>query len=224
MYEIQIQFDTPRQAVKSDAAKTLKDRQAAVTALFLDRDNQSELNEAIYEAHPSKQLLATDTEAILQTLAEQLAQYTGPIEPQPFLRWAIGFVTGEAASYKTVTDILSEHGSLIKRTIRSELWRFTRLDIGVSGPEDIFQEISTLIFEKTPSLNRRGTARLTTRLVSLVKRHVYFYHNKPNWERLKLVEQFPTHWRCTHLSTEERASNRFEEGEADTVAAPVDFG
>jgi hypothetical protein len=138
------------------------------------------------------------------------------------MRWAERFVRKEADRYRITGEILHQHHSVIRNTIRKALWT-SAVDLAVEV-EDIANEVAKLIFERAHSLKQPGKATLRTRLISLVRKHVYLYHNKPNAEHLRIVRENPTHWRCTHLTADELASRRAEQAEEAGALVAVDFG
>lgn len=212
------QFDSSRPATGADATTTLEDRQSTHNSLYLQ--NHAALIGAAYESHP--QLWTEDADRLMMALSRRLHRFGGPTDSAAFVRWAERFVRKEADRYRITGEILHQHHSVIRDTIRKSLWT-SAVDLAVEV-EDIADEVAILIFERAHSLKKPGKAKLRTRVIALVRKHVYLYHNAPNANRLRIVRENPTHWRCDHLTAEELASNRAEQSECEGALVAVDFG
>ena len=215
-----VPLDSPRPVTGTGAETTPEDRTETIQQLYFN--HSPELRAAAFDAYPA--LIAPDAYRIMLALASSLHRYGGPPEDKPFLKWATRFVRKEAERFRITLDILSKYRRVIESAIRDSLWATTALDVGQSDPEDIFGEVAALIFERAHSLNRKGRAKLSTRLSALVRKHVWLYHNARNQRRLRKVERLLTSIACTQLSTEEQASIRAEQGEETGAFAGVDFG
>ncbi len=174
------QFDSPRPATGTDATTTLDDRTNVLNNLVVN--NYSNLLDAAYNAYPD--LLVFDAEKIMVLLGKKLDRYAGPQVDAPFLRWATRFVTKEANRYQVTALLLSEYGHLIRTTIQREIARPVR-DFSVDV-DSVYWEIALLIFDRAPSLAKRGTAKTSTRIVALIKKHVHLYYHSYWYRRHKL--------------------------------------
>ena len=157
-------------------------RTATLLAILLDPDNRAALYDAGYQVYPA--LWVEDAETILSSLGTRLHRYGGPAELEPFMRWATRQVQKDARRYRITADILSEFGHLIRATISAEIDRPVR-DYS-ADVDSIFWEVALLIFQHAHSLARRGSAKTSTRLVALIKKHVHFYHTGRWYRRHRL--------------------------------------
>ena len=163
------------------------------------------LTASAYETYP--QLLVMDADIIMELLSAKLSRYKGPSSDEAFLKWATRFVRKEAARYAITARILSEQNRVIHKAINTHTWT-SAVDRSVEH-KDLYWEIALLIFQRAHSLNQRGTAKLSTRITALVKKHVYLYHNSRNQRRLRLVQEHVQQGgviECEMLSPEEIAS------------------
>lgn len=198
-----VQLDSSRPATGTDATTTLDDRTTILDQLVIT--NYSALQDVAYTTYPG--LLVFDAEKIITLLGKRLGRYTGPPIEAPFMKWAIRFVGDEALRYKIATQILAEQYGVIRAAIHEYLWT-SAVNLSVEH-QDVYWEIAELIFQRAHSLNRRGKAKLSTRVTALVKKHCYMYHNSKNARRRKLLKARLTIDEpilCERLSDEEIAS------------------
>lgn len=203
-------FDAPKSATGTDAATILNDR--TVLQHFIVK-NSAELRDLAHDAAKQKLFFGTP-DTIIGKLFDNLHRYGGPPVEAAFLTWARRFVSKEAARYEITGRILAEYETLIHKAIHECLWE-SSVDLAVEH-QDVYWEIVFLVFHRAHSLDRPGSAKLPTRLWSLVKKHVYLYHNKKNDQRRKLVQLRRNELRCEHFSEEELAVMRA--AEADDAA------
>lgn len=167
------------------AKTTLTDRSHTPTLHGFISTNYASLTAVCYEAYP--ELLVFDADRILTFLAASTSRYGGPLgNEHAFMRWATRFVTKEAQRYEITSRILREHRRTLFAAIHTSLWK-SSTEASVC-PEDLSNEISMVIHNRAHSLNEKGTARLPTRLIGLVKRHVQFYNSRCS-RRRKAVQQ-----------------------------------
>lgn len=177
-----VNFDAPQPVHGSTAENESFSRTAQLEQLYFD--SFTTLRDASYEQY--RELLVWDCDKILAGLSDQFHKYKGPPTAVAFEKWAVRQVKRESLRYKLTYNILAEHSRLIHKAIHQSLWS-SATDAAIQH-SDIFQEISALIFCKAHALNRRGTAKLTTRLFSLVETHCRLYHNKKNARRKALIQ------------------------------------
>jgi hypothetical protein len=135
-----------------------------------------------------KDLTAGDCYRVMEELAVHLHKYRGPLDDggASFEKWANRIAAKETSRYRLLALATTEYASVIHKAIHDHLWLSTVMDCGV-GHDDVFNEVLWLIFQKAPALSRKGTAKLSTRLYALTKKHVFLYHNSKNTKRLKAV-------------------------------------
>ena len=195
-------FDAAQSAPGTDAPTNLTDRTQQLNQYIIA--NYGNLTAAAFDAYP--QLLYSQPESIVGTLYGSLKRYGGPAEETSFLKWATRFVIKEAQRYKITTEILVEHNDVIHAAINKCLWT-SAIDRMVEH-QDIYSEVWWLIFQKAHALNRKGPAKLSTRVYSLIKRHVYFYHSSRNTTRRNAVQRNRASIDCEFLSDAELAAMR----------------
>jgi len=201
-------IDTSRPAPGPDATTILTDRNQSLNQFIIA--NYRDLTDAAYTAYPN--LLVLDCEKAIIRLGNALIRYTGPAEQTPFLKWATRFVTKEAQRYRIAGRIITNQMEVIHAAIRNNLW--TSASDCADEHQDVFWEIVELIFQKAHSLNRRGSAKLSTRVTALVKKHCFLYYNAKNARRRKLIkEQLEANKpiNCECLSDEELASMKADQ-------------
>lgn len=152
-----------------------------ISQLFFN--NYAALTAVAYEAYPG--LLVWDCDRILTQLGQRLGRYKGPLAQEPFMRWAERFVTKEAERYAITTRILTEYRKVIFKAISDNLWNSAQ--DRATEHADIFAEVMLLVFRKAHALNRKGTAKESTRVYGLVKKHVFLFHNTRNKRRREAV-------------------------------------
>jgi hypothetical protein len=198
-------FDASQKASGTPAKTNLSARKTEVQQLYLS--HYSTLTAAAYEAYPH--LLVMDADRIMELLHAKLSKYTGPSSDEPFLRWATRFVRKESERYAITAQILLEQNRVIHGAINTHTWT-SAVDRSVEH-DDLYWEIALLIFQRAHSLNRKGTAKLSTRITALVKKHIYLYYNSKNQRRLRLVTEHVQEGGsidCEMLSPEEIASTQ----------------
>ncbi|MBW4039204.1 MAG: hypothetical protein HIU91_10080 [Acidobacteria bacterium] len=201
-------IDAPQSATGTDAATNLEDRQTTLNNYIIA--NSLALTEAAFYA-AKYQLFFTAPEAILATLYGNLHRYGGPVEETAFLKWANRFVAKEASRYEITGRILTEYEDLIFDAIRQSLW--TSAQDWAIEPKDVFWEVALLIFQRAHSFDKPDKAKLSTRIYSLVKKHVYLYYNKKTRDRFKSVRLRQNELRCEHFSEDELNAMRAAEKE-----------
>ena len=196
-------LDTSRPATGTDAVTNLTHREEQLNQLIIS--HYASLTEAAYNQYP--ELLVWDCERVIATLGSQLKRYTGPAEETRFLKWATRFVAKEAQRYEITSSILSEYHRVLHAAIHANLW--TSANNLAIEHQDVYWEIVWLIFQKAHALNRKGVAKLSTRLTALVKKHCWLYHNSPNARHQKSVKRWLEEGRffgCELVSEEELTS------------------
>ncbi len=164
----------------SPAIPTPEHRQKAVAKLYVDIF-ESLLNIVSNDLPPA------DSLRVLEFLKDRLTQYKGALTQKAFHRWAIRTVKVEAKRYQFTAQVLTEHGTAIRAAIRSAL-RSGILDCAITD-EDLFQEVSSLIFQMAPQLAKSGTAMISSRLWALAQMHVA-YHMKKRVNRNRIVKRY----------------------------------
>jgi DNA-directed RNA polymerase specialized sigma24 family protein len=120
----------------------------------------------------------------------------------------------EAQRHTIATQILAKYERLIYDAIHEALRNSSARDCSTDA-EDIYQEVAMLIFARAHLLTKAGTAKLSTRLYSLAKKHVFFAHTS-YWNRRhrinrQIVER-GTWYPVERLSDEEIAAMRPKDG------------
>jgi hypothetical protein len=92
----------------------------------------------------------------------------------------------EARKISDYSRVVSENERIIYSAIIQTLDKSQYVDYSVT-PDDIFSEVAFLIYQRLDSLLRVGSAKLSTRLFALARRHVYFYYIKPHIIRVNAV-------------------------------------
>jgi len=202
------------QTASGTSAKTNPSRKTELQQLYLT--HYSTLTATAYEAH--SELLVFDAYRVMELLSAKLNRYTGPSSDEPFLKWATRFVRKESERYKITATILSKY----RRVIDSAIWKYRQTAAAFElyiEHEDVFQEIAALIFEKAHSLNKKGRAKLSTRLTALVKKHCYFYHvSKFNRRHSILTAVAPTDFGIEIMTKQELESQRFDDEESERAS------
>jgi hypothetical protein len=207
-------IDAPRSATGADAVTIPNDR---IILQHIIIKNSANLRDLAHDAAKQKLFFGTP-DAIIGKLFGNLHRYGGPPVEADFMKWARRFVSKEAARYEITGRILSEYEDVMHKAIHECRWT-SAVDLAIEH-QDIFWEIVFLIFQRAHSLDRKGKAKLSTRLHALVKKHVYLYHNKKNDQRRKLVQLRRNELRCEHFSDEELDAMRA----AVTEDTPYDPG
>ena len=201
-------FDTAQTATGTAAQTNPTADQPSTLNSFLFQ-NYSALTDSCYLAHPGG-LLAFDADRIMESLAASLHRFGGPTDDESaFLKWAERFVAHEATRIEIHGRLMAEHDRLLRAAIHECRWT-SAADDAVSD-EDILAEVSWLIWTKAHSLDKRSTARTSTRLYGFVRKHCYLFHNAKNTRRLKAVRRHLDaggHLQCEHLSSDELAAMR----------------
>lgn len=140
------------------------------------------LTREAYQTHPG--LYVRDCDTILQRLEQRVERFVRRFKTSPPIEQAVRFVCQEAERHAITERILVEHGRLIHKSIHLSVWT-SAVDLAVEHG-DLFSEISFEIFKRAHSLNRAGTAKLSTRIYSLAKKHCWFAHNSKNRRRHRL--------------------------------------
>jgi hypothetical protein len=165
----------------------------------------------MFDSEPN--LNFSDGSQVLRLLADSLTQYRGKAEPSAFVLWSTRFVQREARRFVLTEWILLTQRKLIKFTIYSAM-KSTCQDRAIED-QDIESECALLVFRYALRLSKPGTAKLSTRLRALVKRHCGFALKKRK-RRLEIVTTYETtigaHG-CETLSPDELAEIRADEME-----------
>lgn len=200
-------IDAPQSATGTDAETNLTDRKTLHSFIF---KNMAELTDLAHEAGKSTLFFGTP-DAIIGMLFRNLHRYGGPPVEADFMVWARRFVSREASRYEITARILAEYKDLIHKAIHESMWT-SAIDLAVEH-QDVYWEVVFLIFQRAHSLDRKGTAKLSTRLYELVKKHVYQYHNKKNDQRRKSVQRRWNEIGCERFSDDELAAMRAAEAD-----------
>jgi hypothetical protein len=139
----------------------------------------ADLRSLIFEAEPS--LFVTDADTILESLAGSLPEYCGELTLEAFYQWASAFVLTAAKRSAVTLEIITKYRHLIETAV-FKYSRASALDLAV--------ETDALIFKYADSLARRGTAKLSTRLTAMVRRHCW-QQLKKRIRRFEIVTQYP---------------------------------
>ena len=86
-------------------------------------DQLHDLESAAYDANP---LSIWDCKAVTEELSAKLPTYKGPVNPAAFERWATKLVIKEAQRYQILDAILSQHGRVIHKAIKTRRWAWVR--------------------------------------------------------------------------------------------------
>jgi hypothetical protein len=142
-----------------------------------------QLSAAVFEAEPSLSFI--DSERITRMAAPTGADK--PLTLEAFEKRATKLVVKEAHRTAAFYNLIAEHGSLIKSAIRRTLFQSGYIEHSIEI-EDVFQEVSLLLYQYTDALLKPGTAKLSTRIYELARLHVLGYHVEKGRNRLRIVE------------------------------------
>jgi len=141
------------------------------------------------------------------SLQRELPTFTGT--DQDFAEWATAIVTAGAIRHKFLALAMKEWKPLIYSAIQRGMSSEHNQAVDYSkDPEDLYWEIVLLIMNMAPDLAKAGTAKMTTRIFDLAKKHVRFHvvklnrRHKLNRERVENQQSY----RCETVSAEERDS------------------
>jgi hypothetical protein len=207
---------------------TAAERQKQIHKLFFD--NFSTLSEVIYGSYD--QLLVWDHDRILELLRQRLSLYRGTLDDggEAFVKWESKFLRREGLRYKITARIMSENSDIIHAAIHDSLAGYVAEDCSVAH-DDIVAEIRWLIFTLAFPLTKPGTSKregdppaaLSTRIYSLTRKHVWFYHIAKRERRLKLTQDGIKQGRGFYVETfsdlELNAMKAAENGNAERQAA-----
>jgi hypothetical protein len=147
-------------------------------------NNLSNLRDAGYSTYPT--MLYFDAERTLEKLSLRLHRFICDSDSD-FLRLAECYSRNVAAHLKRFYTMISEHSRLIYSAIERSL--YGEPEDRAIEVEDIHREVSLLMFPIVNSLLGQGTAKLSTRIFALTRKHAYFYHVAPRRTRKAVVEQ-----------------------------------
>ncbi len=164
---------------------SVRDRQKVLEQLFISA--WSDLQASAYVAYPN--LMVFDCDQILSTVADRLQHYDEEVSSTAFLKWAGELVMREAKRFRLTSEILTEHESMIRSAIRRAMLS-AAVDAAVDE-NDLFAEVAMLIFEKANELNAPGSAKQSSRVFALARRHTLSYHTRKTANRLRILEQRP---------------------------------
>ena len=171
------------------------------------------LTNAAYQSHPS--MYGHDCDRILQKLERCIHRFEQRFHVAPPLEQATRFVQRKAERHAITETILAEHSRVIHSAIHQSVWTSV-VDLAVEHG-DLFNEVALLIFKNAHSLNRKGKAKLSTRLYALASTHVWVRYNSRNRRRHRLNEQcHEDHYGVAIIRTEELAALKAE-AKADMV-------
>ncbi len=159
------------------------DRQNKLSSLAFE--HYETITGAPYETYPG--LNFGDHDRIVGTLSASLQSYSGPLKKDPFLAWAVALVQTEAQRYRMLDKARGEHRSVIRAAISRALYGATE-DCAVDV-DDVFNEVLLLVFTLGPELAKPGSAKLSSRLFALARRHTYGYFTKKRNERHALITE-----------------------------------
>jgi hypothetical protein len=171
----------------------------------------SSAEDSIYESDAT--FSWADAEAGGISVYGALPSYLGEVNAEAFQPWAVEVAIRGARQHQVWRTIMAEHSTAIKTAIRCSVDNFANdaRDYSVAY-EDLFSEVSYLIFKMAHKFAKpSSTAKLSTRLVGLAKRHVRFYHNNKNLTRHRAIRRRLESGKpiCIEIESEEQqAANR----------------
>lgn len=132
-------------------------------------------------------ILVADGERIAESIKSHLQHYDGPLDDVLFQAWAGGLVKTAAERVALFYQMLEENDWAIRAGIRSALGVGTRrpnqFDDNKAVAEELFIEVAYLIFERVDDFLKPGTAKLSTCLFALARRHTLDYYVKKQARR-----------------------------------------
>jgi hypothetical protein len=146
--------------------------------------NQSNLRDAGYSVYP--EMLHLDTERILDKLANRLHRFICDSGAE-FLGLAAQYVRNLCKHLSRYYSLISDHSAIIYCAIQRSL--SGEPEDCSTCVDDIVTEVSLLIFPMTHQLLAPGTAKLSSRVFALARRHCYFYHVAPRRRQRKAIDK-----------------------------------
>jgi hypothetical protein len=149
----------------------------------------------------------------MEAIAGRLHEYGGPLHSEPFERWGRRKAIEESSRFVFMHLANGEYKKMILKVISENIWQ-SATDSAVE-PHDLFNEVLMLIFDRAPMFLKNKQAKLSTRMCSLARRHVFF-HNSKNFKRLNAVTrriERGGEFSVEMMSAEERVSIK-----ADSIA------
>lgn len=180
-------------------------RHGALEKLFLE--NYAALMSEAYSEYSA--MLVWDAERIMNRLSASLHLYEGPVCSEGFMTWGVAQVRHGAAQHRIAADLLQSYQRLLRWAIVKALG--SNVEDCAVDVEDLWNEVAALVFQNAHELVRPGTAKLSTRLVALVRRHVWGYHVRNRVNRHRIVSEHLNSGgglECEHLSDAELAAER----------------
>lgn len=134
-----------------------------------------------------KRILVADGKRIAESIKSHLKDYEGPLDDQDFQAWAIEIINAAAEQVAQFYELLKEDGWAIRAGIRSALGCGTRrrnqFDDTTAVAEELFIEVAYLVFERLADFLKPGTAKRSTCLFALARRHTLDYYVKKQARR-----------------------------------------
>jgi hypothetical protein len=173
-------LDTPQTANGTAADNDSETRKSQLKQLYIN--SFTNLQSAAFEHFP--ELTAYDCHAAMQRVAGLLPTYGGPVDSVSFEKWGERIAVQESSRYVFMHLANGEYRLMLLKVIADNLWT-SATDRSIE-PHDLFNDVLMLIFDMAPVFLRNKRAKLSTRMCSLAKRHVFF-HNSKNKKRLAAV-------------------------------------
>jgi hypothetical protein len=157
------------------------DRQLKLKQLYIT--SFTTLQNAAFEKFPD--LTALDAHSAMEAVFGRLTEYGGPLhDSASFEKWGKRKAVEEASRFVFLALANGEYKKMILKVIIENMWE-SAMDSAVE-PYDLFNEVLMLIFDRAPMFLKNKRAKLSTRMCSLARRHVFF-HNSRNKKRLAAV-------------------------------------
>jgi len=171
-----------------------------------------ELRESIFDEFPSCTVF--DADSILDLVAQRQYRFRG--DPATFQTWCERHVRPLARHRMNFYRLINENTRVIYGAIRDVFKDLFYADASCSR-DDVFAEITFLIYKRVYSFLQPSRAKVSTRLYRLAVRHCLDYHIKKRKARYQAVERFTDSGRrfaCEVISDLETASMRADQLEA----------
>jgi hypothetical protein len=141
----------------------------------------------VFEYEPS--LLSGDDKRVLARLYTELPEYDGGLNDRSYLQWAEEFIKAEARKFAFVATVAKDHGAVIHGGIWSALRSSPFVMECSIGADDLYSEVLSLILKYADNLAEKGSARLSSRLYALARKHALFSVRKRNRRFAKILSQ-----------------------------------
>jgi hypothetical protein len=175
-----------------------KPKQPAKPPIPIDPERLAQLHRLAFVCHPivkdaiyeDPTFTWADAEAGGVSIYGALPSYQGEVSSEAFETWAIEVALKGARQHQIWRTLMADHTAVIKTAIRCSVENNPNNAVDYSvGLDDLFSQVSYRIFEEAQDLAKPGTAKLSTRLVALAKKHLWLYFHSKNMGRHRSIRK-----------------------------------